>query len=404
MKKLSAIQYGILLLNVLYRLYSGVYMIIADCDETFNYWEPLNLLLRNFGKQTWEYSPEYKIRSYAYLLPYYFIGKLSQWFGVEPVTIFYTIRILGIVGFTGYCEWKLFRVLRQYSPTVANWWLFLNTISPGMSHAGSALLPSTLAMQTTTLANAFILEGIKSPKQLKPLTIAVFWYFVGGLMGWPFALALGVPVGLYIVYQSVLVRSLSWTIYLRIASVLSLIVGIVIAVDSIFYQKILFIPINIVLYNVFGGEGEGPEIFGVEPLSYYILNLLLNFHFIFPLTVCGIALNPIFTQFKLLSTFVSSQLIIWMSIFFSQPHKEERFLYPIYPLITLSAAIFLSKVSTLAKKFIPRKPFYIMQSLLVIVLTVISSLRIVNLVENYGAPLTTFATVAHTTNNNLTNV
>ena len=106
-------------------------MIIADCDETFNYWEPLNLLLRGFGKQTWEYSPEYKIRSYAYLFPYYILGRILQLLNLSPVMIFYSIRVLGIIGFTCYCEWKLFSSLRRYSSTLANWWLFLIPLLQG---------------------------------------------------------------------------------------------------------------------------------------------------------------------------------------------------------------------------------------------------------------------------------
>lgn len=35
-------------------------------------------------------------------------------------------------------------------------------------------------------------------------------------------------------------------------------------------------------------------------------------------------------------------MYIWIGIFFSQPHKEERFLFPIYPLICLCSAVALS--------------------------------------------------------------
>lgn len=35
-------------------------------------------------------------------------------------------------------------------------------------------------------------------------------------------------------------------------------------------------------------------------------------------------------------------MYLWMLIFFSQPHKEERFLYPVYPLICLCGAVGLS--------------------------------------------------------------
>ena len=62
---------------------------ISDCDETFNYWEPLHYLIYgnffflsknlNFcqifffkflgkGFQTWEYDPQYGLRSYFYIL------------------------------------------------------------------------------------------------------------------------------------------------------------------------------------------------------------------------------------------------------------------------------------------------------------------------------------------------
>ena len=34
-------------------------------------------------------------------------------------------------------------------------------------------------------------------------------------------------------------------------------------------------------------------------------------------------------------------MYLWILIFFTQAHKEERFLYPIYPLICLSAALTL---------------------------------------------------------------
>lgn len=37
------------------RLLSAVYNIVHDCDEVYNYWEPLHFLLYGYGLQTWEY-------------------------------------------------------------------------------------------------------------------------------------------------------------------------------------------------------------------------------------------------------------------------------------------------------------------------------------------------------------
>lgn len=104
-------------------------------------------------------------------------------FDFQPATVFFIIRTLGIVGFTCYCEWKLFCSLRRYSASIANWFLLLNTIAPGMSHAGVALLPSSLAMQTTMLANSFILEAIKSKEppgktnqHIKGNILVLYWW------------------------------------------------------------------------------------------------------------------------------------------------------------------------------------------------------------------------------------
>jgi hypothetical protein len=34
---------------------------IGDCDETFNYYEPVHYLLFGVGQQTWEYSAEFAL-------------------------------------------------------------------------------------------------------------------------------------------------------------------------------------------------------------------------------------------------------------------------------------------------------------------------------------------------------
>lgn len=44
-------------------------------------------------------------------------------------------------------------------------------------------------------------------------------------------------------------------------------------------------------------------------------------------------------------------MYIWILIFFSQPHKEERFLFPIYPLICLSGAVALSALQVNSSDF-----------------------------------------------------
>ncbi|GFS10463.1 mannosyltransferase [Elysia marginata] len=53
-----------------------------------------------------------------------------------------------------------------------------------------------------------------------------------------------------------------------------------------FYGKLVVAPLNIILYNVI--SGHGPELYGVEPLSYYIINGFLNFNFAFFLALVSL--------------------------------------------------------------------------------------------------------------------
>jgi len=110
------------------------------------------------------------------------------------------------------------------------------------------------------------------------------------------------------------------------------------------------VPLNIILYNIFSGPGRGPEIYGTEPWHFYIRNLLLNFNIWFILAVASM---PLFTLHKMLSSkresaqtglrtiVFMSPFYLWLGILSFQPHKEERFMYPVYPALALNAAMAL---------------------------------------------------------------
>jgi alpha-1,2-mannosyltransferase len=61
-----------------------------------------------------------------------------------------------------------------------------------------------------------------------------------------------------------------------------------ICLDSMYYGKLVIAPLNIILYNVF--SSHGPNLYGTEPFSFYLLNGFLNFNFIF----IGALLTPLF--------------------------------------------------------------------------------------------------------------
>lgn len=411
---------ALVLLNVGIRLYCAFNMIISDCDETFNYWEPLNLLVRGFGKQTWEYSPEYAIRSYAYLLPYYIVNyPLSLLLSPNILNLpsyyqFYWIRAVALCGFTSFTEIRLFYSLRSnFGHKIADWFIFFSSISAGMSHAGVALLPSSFAMNCITLAIANSLPAMMSSQPgiiFNKSVTTISWFLLGGIVGWPFVLVLALPFCAFTVLNrfsqpQVLMKIIAGSI-VRLVGILTVIVG----VDSYFYQKrLLLVPLNIVLYNVFGGEGEGPEIFGVEDFSYYLLNLLVNFNAVFILGFAGLVLNPFIfnSRYEWKIVFgVSLPLLIWSVIFGSQPHKEERFLYPIYPFIILSASLLTAKIFDLISVLfqivgklngerISKYLNTLLQLAFAFLITLVSILRLVNLVNNYGAPLRVSSALAY---------
>ncbi len=163
-------------------------------------------------------------------------------------------------------------------------------------------------------------------------------------------------------------------------------------------------PLNIVLYNIFSGPGRGPEIYGTEPWHFYIRNLLLNFNVWFVLAVSAL---PLFALQKLFSRsgqqgvtglrtiIFISPFYLWLGIFTFQPHKEERFMYPMYPALALNAAMALhiilaalgqSDPKTLLGKIPARFKLFVV-SMTMLTSVDIGAARIYGIYSAYSAPL-----------------
>lgn len=184
-------------------------------------------------------------------------------------------------------------------------------------------------------------------------------------------------------------------------------------VDSIFYRQFALVPWNIVAYNVFGGSGKGPNIFGTEPWTFYFKNLLLNFNMWAVLALSSIPLLVLQALFRPHKTsaqtlFRSVTLVMpfymWFAIFTLQPHKEERFMYPAYPFLALNASISLhivlayigsSDPGTSVGK-IPAKAKLIITVIPVLLAINIGLLRTVGMVTAYSAPLQVFDALLQT--------
>ena len=170
-------------------LLASVYSPIQDCDEVFNYWEPTHYIAHGSGLQTWEYSPEYAIRSWLYTLIHAIPSKIAAAFVSNKAFEFYFVRgILGLI--CAGCETRLFSTIsRTMNPRIAVIFLLAMTTSSGMFHAAVAYLPSSFAMYTAMMGAAALMsveDGLKT-------TEGIMWFGIGATVGWPFSAALIVP-------------------------------------------------------------------------------------------------------------------------------------------------------------------------------------------------------------------
>ncbi|XP_032283810.1 alpha-1,2-mannosyltransferase ALG9 isoform X1 [Phoca vitulina] len=320
------------------RLCAALLSNISDCDETFNYWEPTHYLIYGKGFQTWEYSPVYAIRSYAYLLlhawPAAFHARILQ---TNKILVFYFLRCL-LAFVSCICELYFYKaVCKKFGLHVSRMMLAFLVLSTGMFCSSSAFLPSSFCMYTTLVA----MTGWYMDKT----SVAVLGVAAGAILGWPFSAALGLPIAF-----DLLVVKHRWKSFFHwflVALILFLVP--VVVIDSYYYGKLVVAPLNIVLYNVF--TPHGPDLYGTEPWYFYLINGFLNFNVAFALALLVLPLTSLMEY--LLQRFhvqnlghpywlTLAPMYIWFIIFFIQPHKEERFLFPVYPLICLCGAVALS--------------------------------------------------------------
>lgn len=344
---------------------------IMDCDETFNYWEPLSWLVNQRGQQTWEYAHEYALRSWLYILFYYPVPLGLIPFGLKGKSLFYTLRA-GIGMFGAYSETRLLSaVKRAAGPQVARTAAVVFLFSAGMFFSSVAFLPQTFVMHFLMLAWANHLDDEDF--------FVLIHTSVAGLIGWPFCGVL-LPTLAWVPLQR---KGFRWCVEVgAFAAMYILIVSIMI--DHSFYHKVVFPPLQIFLYNMhIGDDGGGQNLYGVEPWYFYLKNLALNFNF------AAFAALPAALSGSTKLQKINLSVILWLFCFSGMAHKEERFLYPIYPLIAVSAAATVHRVCRWLKNFTGYGSAiaWVMERLFVLVIIVLGCSRILAVTQYYNAPL-----------------
>ena len=455
---------------------------ITDCDEVYNYWEPLHFLMHGYGMQTWEYAPTFALRTYAYILPMSFISRayeailsmcpiwilaiLSHAFSPTSVAAstatvmagkplqFHLLRAT-IAFLTSVTELRLVNALPS-NLAISTWVILLS--STGMFHTSPAFLPSTTVMlcfmhsiveQLNNIGNGNGNgKNISNGKGVSNMHRAIGWGLISCLMtGWPFCAILFIPLGFHAVYLAIEeagnVHQHQYTstctsnkivsvakLLMRVVAYSIIIQAIVTAVDYWYYGTIISPTWNIFVYNTglgFGGDGiNRDELYGVEDISYYLKNLILNWNYC---AILGVLALPVLVLKSLVSikynnnnnsnnrlqecnlgTFgvILLPAYLWMAVVFSRPHKEERFLFPIYPLFAIGTAVVLdvvidaSGICKLAQKYIRKnedadaslmKKYIMLGALVPFILLSIS--RSVLLSDGYTAPLKLYTELYH---------
>lgn len=364
------------------RYMSATSNIIHDCDEVFNYWEPLHYLLYKFGFQTWEYSAQYALRSYLYIIFHAIVGQPASWlFGDEKVRVFYAVRLfLGLLSVVA-DAFLVIALSRKYGKRLACYTLAMLCLTSGCFFASTSFLPSSFSMYAMSLASALAL--------LERPALAVGVAASGVIIGWPFSVLAFVPVTLFSLHRSFKQAFLSGAI----TSVALLALSIL--VDHHYYGRWTSSVLNLLLYNVLGGGGS--HLYGVEGPLFYLRNGFNNFNFCFVLALLFPIILPVHVVRK---KYVSELLVIvlpiyiWLGFMSLQPHKEERFLYPIYPLICVAASAFIESIPDLFRdKYNPQDnslPVLIGKFIRPVILGIILSIshsRTFSLIHGYSAPL-----------------
>ncbi|CAE6455165.1 unnamed protein product [Rhizoctonia solani] len=355
---------------VLIRVAAATWSNIQDCDEVFNFWEPMHYLDQGHGFQTWETSPAYALRSWAYILLHIFPAKFPIWiasFGKRHT--FFGLRMI-FAFITSFCEARLFRTVTDHvNDRVGRYMLFMLMFNAGMWNASTAFLPSTFAMYAVTAAASFSFVPPASSRVQRTFA-ATLLFATGAIVGWPFSLLLAVPFVIeeLIVYGGDIVPASSlpkwvenrWKYLFGSGAVAASLFIPVTLIDTYAYGRFTITPWNIIRYNIFSSSsGRSPNLYGTEPWYYYIFNLILNFNILAPLALgslpalfvtkrfdsrrLGTVRGPV-DQTSSPYTLLAIRLApfyLWVITLTFQAHKEERFLYPVYPLVCFNAAVTL---------------------------------------------------------------
>ena len=329
------------------RLFNAYIAGVADCDETYNYWEAVQLLAGSNAHrrplQTWEYAPAFALRSWAYVVPYAAVARLFN------ENAFLVVRLAAVALSFVLAEVCLVRGVHvRFGPRAAWALLGLLVCSAGHAAAAPALVPSATCAMLAMFAQGCWLQNWNRGAVFLAV-LATLW------PGWPFVAVLFVPLAMDVVHTECGTRGVArgFAYVLLLGVVCGLMVGLPCALFDVRAYGRMTSPLwNVLAYNV---EAGGDELYGVAPWTYYAKNLGLNagvavvLVLALPLTLLLRHVlvrdprRPALTALK-----HAAPAVLWIAVLLGRPHKEERFLFPAFPSLYVGAAVSLDALAEAA--------------------------------------------------------
>jgi alpha-1,2-mannosyltransferase len=330
---------------LLARLASAALNLVHDCDETYNFWEPLHYLTHGHGLQTWEHAPRFGLRSYAYLGAHALIAKPAAWFvrnavaadaahvdaavsRVARVAPFYAVRLF--LGRRLGARRRVPRVERRRDAP--------------FSGVGDSGVPR-LVRGVFRVQHQFLAERVRGcvrdvragahPETTTPRGVRVLrrrrrlGVALRGRRGDSGGTGLFKPP-----------RVLSDAAF--IVKPLVITVGSVHRGGHVLLRRLDLLGVEPAQVQRFPDEkGGGANLYGVEPATFYLKNLALNFAHGLVLALAAVPLGLIAgskrygrvdgsreTHHKLMTT--HAPFLCSLLLFSALEHKEERFMYVAY--------------------------------------------------------------------------
>lgn len=317
----------------------------VEQGETGNFWEPLHYAVYGTGVQNFEWSEEHAIRAPIYMLPLVITGLTGRILGLSKLGVLFFVRFsLAIAG----CI-SLYTLARASIPTLGARAALIGLCIAVTNHC-IALYLGRLGVDTFTSSLHCLVVACWMSGKLKELV----WLCAGIVLLRPSFLSVVAVMGLIVAAQVFSrpakegggLRGLSALALQAVAAAVTCTVVVFVS-DSLWYGRPTLSLINFLRFNFFE---EGAENFGTMPLWFYGDKLLLDNSI--TVSVGGL-LGALSLGRKAVYVVPSLALIL---VLFAQPHKEYRFLYPTFPMLSLYAGAFLNillpKVSP-STKYLP---------------------------------------------------